>query len=277
MKHEEDYYEGINGLKIYYQVWRPDENPKAVVQIVHGIAEHSGRYLNVVNELVPKGYLICASDLRGHGKTKSLKAYTGKFDYFIEDQKILFDLIRERAPDLPIFMLGHSMGSLIARLYSTTYPEDLKGLILSGTGTKEGTETSSLLKAMAKLFSVLRPKGKIDPKLDPETISRDPEVVKAYKEDPLVFTKITIRLGAELLKGFKKANKLTSNIKIPTLVQSGSADKLMIEAEEFGKSLKTSDKTIKIYNGLYHEVYNELEEDRKIVLRDLIEWLDSHL
>ncbi|NVM01781.1 MAG: lysophospholipase [Candidatus Helarchaeota archaeon] len=277
MKHEEDYYEGINGLKIYYQVWRPDETPKAVVQIVHGLAEHSGRYLNVVNELVPKGYIIYASDLRGHGKTKSLKAYTKKFDYFVEDQKILFDLIRERAPDLPIFMLGHSMGSLIARVYAATYPEGLTGLILSGTGKKEGAGANAFLKAMVRMFSVLSPKRMVDPKLDPETLSHDPEVVKAYKEDPLVFTKITIRLGAELLKGFKKANKMTKNIKVPTLIQSGSADKLVIEAEEVGKLLKISDKTIKIYDGLYHEVYNELEEDRKIVLKDLVDWLDSHL
>ncbi|MFX0137245.1 MAG: alpha/beta hydrolase [Candidatus Hodarchaeota archaeon] len=277
MKHEEDYYKGINGVKIYYQVWNPDENPKAIVQIVHGLAEHSNRYLNVVNELVPKGYIIYASDLRGHGKTESLKAYTDKFDYFIEDQKIFFDLIKEKEPSLPIFLLGHSMGSIIARIYATTYSEGLKGLILSGTGTKDGTGANALLKAMARLFSVLRPKGLIDPKLDPETISRDPEVVKAYKEDPLVFTKITIRLGAELLKGFKKANKTTSNIKLPTLIQAGSADKLMLEAEEVGKAMKFSDITIKIYDGLYHEVYNELEEDRKIVLKDLGEWLDSHL
>ncbi|MHA1299101.1 MAG: lysophospholipase [Candidatus Helarchaeota archaeon] len=277
MKHTEDYYKGAKGIEIYYQVWRPEDNPKAVVQIVHGIAEYSDRYINVVNALVPKGYIIYASDLQGHGKTKSLTGFVEKFDHYIQDQKILFDIIKEKEPGLPIFMLGHSMGSLIARIYAATYPEGLKGLILSGPGTKDGADISGFLRLMAKLVSAIKPKGTIELNLDPALISTDPEVVKAYKEDPKVFKKVTYRLGAELLKAFGKANKLTKNIKVPTLIQAGGSDALMLEADVVGEQLTVSDKTVKIYDGLYHEVYNEITEERDKVLEDLVNWLDSHL
>ncbi|MHA1379645.1 MAG: lysophospholipase [Candidatus Helarchaeota archaeon] len=277
MQHLEDYYTGTKGVKIYYQVWKPDDTAKAVIQIVHGLAEYSDRYINVVNALVPRGYIIYASDLQGHGKTKGTRAYVEKFDHYVEDQKILFDIIKEKEPNLPIFLLGHSMGSIIARIYAATYPEGLRGLILSGTGTKDGSDISGFLKLMAKLVSAIKPKGTIDPQLLPEKISTDPAVVKAYAEDPMIFKKITYRLGAELLKGFSKANKLIKNIKIPTLIQSGGADQLMLEAEEVGNQLAIADKTIKIYPGLLHEVYNEVEEERNKVLKDLGDWLDNHL
>ncbi len=275
MKHLEDSFTGVDNVKLYYQVWRPDDAPKAVVQVIHGYAEHSGRYMNVVNELVPRGYVIYAADHRGHGKSEGLQAYVEKFDIYVEDQKTFLDLIREKEPNLPIFVLGHSMGAIIARILAATYPDGIKGLVLSGAGTKVGG-TNAFLKAIAKLLVLFAPKKRIGIDLS-EQISRDPEVVKAYQEDPLVFKKTTVRLGVELLNGMKKANKLTSQITIPTLVQSGSEDKGILGAKDLEKLLTMPDKTIKIYEGLYHEVYNELEEDRKKVLKDLGDWLDSHL
>ncbi|MFX1453373.1 MAG: alpha/beta hydrolase, partial [Promethearchaeota archaeon] len=138
MIHNEDYFNGKNGLKLYYQVWRPDENPKAIVQIVHGLIEHSGRYLNVVNKLVPKGYIIYGSDHRGHGKSEGIKAFVKNFDYFVDDQKTFFELIKEKESDLPIFLLGHSMGALVSIFFASKYQDQLKGLILSGAGTRAG-------------------------------------------------------------------------------------------------------------------------------------------
>ena len=130
---------------------------------------------------------------------------------------------------------------------------------------------------MAKLVSVLKPKGTIALDLAPELISTDPDVIKAYAEDPKIFKKVTYRLGAELMKGFGKANKVTKDIKIPTLIQAGGADKLMLEADKVGAQLTISDKTVKIYDGLRHEVYNEIESERNKVLNDLAEWLNNHL
>ncbi|MFX1451268.1 MAG: alpha/beta fold hydrolase, partial [Promethearchaeota archaeon] len=113
MKHFENEYEGIAGLKIYYQCWLPDK-PKAIVHIVHGFAEHSGRYLNVVNELIPLNYAVYANDHRGHGRSEGVRNHVDSFDQYVEDEKLLYDIIKKQHPNLPVFMLGHSMGSIIA-------------------------------------------------------------------------------------------------------------------------------------------------------------------
>ncbi|MHA1264899.1 MAG: lysophospholipase [Candidatus Helarchaeota archaeon] len=275
MKHLEDTFTGVNGLKIYYQAWHPDTDPKAVVQIIHGFGEHSGRYMNVVNALIPRGYAIYANDLRGHGKSEGIQMYVKKFDNFVEDEKIFFDLIKEKEPNIPHFVLGHSMGSVIAELFAVKYPEGIQGLVLSGAATRNKT-LSGIMKAFAKFLGAIAPKMRLSVALA-DSLSHDPEVVKAYKEDPLVYKKPTVKLGAEFARGIDKAVKLLDQIKIPTLVQSGSEDPEMLGASEFQNLLTIEDKTVIIYDGLYHEVYNELESEREKVLKDLGEWLDNHL
>jgi acylglycerol lipase len=275
MKHAEDNFTAVDDVKIYYQVWRPDSAPKAVIQIIHGFGEHSGRYSNLVNELIPRGYVIYANDHRGHGKSEGIQMYVKHFNDFVEDQKIFFDLIKEKEPNLPHFLLGHSMGSAIAELFVAKYPEGISGLVLSGVAT-HNKSLSGIMKALAKFFGFIAPKMRMTVDLAPG-LSRDVEVQKAYREDPLVFKNPTMRLGAEFARGIANAKKNLNQIKIPVLVQSGSKDPEMLGAEEFNELLTTPDKTVKIYEGLYHEVYNELEEDRKRVLKDLGDWLDKHM
>ena len=277
MKHVEGDFKGIDGLKIYYQGWLPEGNIKAIVQIAHGFAEHSGRYINVVNELVPLGYAIYANDHRGHGKSEGTTNYVKSMDDFVEDLKIFHDIIREKHPNVPIFLLGHSMGSGIAVNFAYKYQDLLKGLILSGVGTSVGEDLSGFLKFMSKVLSKIAPKMKIDPKLDPNTLSHDPEVVKAYVEDPLVHHEvITTRLGYILLKTFKDLGSKLEKIQIPTLVQRGKEDKAMQGFDVLLPYFKMKDKEIHEYDGLFHEVYNEIEEKRKMVLKDLSNWLEKH-
>ncbi|HUX99306.1 MAG TPA: lysophospholipase [Candidatus Deferrimicrobium sp.] len=275
MKHVEDNFTGVDDIKIYYQSWSPDSAPKAVIQIIHGFGEHSGRYTNVVNELVPRGYVIYANDHRGHGKSEGVQMYVKHFNDFVEDQKIFFDIIKEKESKLPHFLLGHSMGSVIAELFVAKYPESISGLVLSGVAT-HNKSLSGITKALAKFFGSIAPKMRMTVDLAPG-LSRDVEVQKAYREDPLVFKNPTMRLGAEFARGIANAKKILNQIKTPVLVQSGSKDPEMLGAEEFNELLSATDKSVKIYEGLYHEVYNELEEDRKIVLKDLGDWLDKHV
>ncbi|MHA1830150.1 MAG: lysophospholipase [Candidatus Helarchaeota archaeon] len=276
MKHEDNFFKSYDDLDLYYQIWRPDGDVKAVIQIVHGLGEYSTRYINVVNKLVPNGYLIYASDLRGHGKSKGIRAYVNKFEDFIKDQEKFTELIKEKIEDKSLFLLGHSLGSIISKAYISSAQDNFKGLILSGAGTKIGGSTNALLIAFAKLMSILTPKGKISTKIKGEDVSHDPEVIKNYDEDPLLLKEITIRLGAEMFRGNKIANKLTPNIKIPTLVQFGSEDTLILGADKLEELMTMEDKTFKKYDGLRHEVYNELKEKREIVLQDLLDWLNKH-
>jgi alpha-beta hydrolase superfamily lysophospholipase len=269
---------GENNLKIYYQTWLPDQNPKAVVQIIHGFAEHSGRYQNVVHKLIPLGYAIYADDHRGHGKSDGITNYVESFDHYVEDEKKLYDIAKENHPNVKHFILGHSMGSGIAIYFTEKYEELLDGLILSGTGTAAGGEVSGFVKFMSRILSKLAPKMTIDPKLNPESLSHDPQVVEAYKDDPLVHhQEITTRLGYEMIKKFGSVEKVVQKFKLPLLVQCGSEDEAMHGIQELRNHLTMDDKTINIYDGLYHEVYNEIKEEREKVLNDLAKWLDNHV
>lgn len=277
LEHKEDRYLTEDGLNVYFQVWRPGSAPKAIIQLVHGFAEHGSRYQNVVSALVPKGFAIYADDHRGHGKSDGDRGFIPRFDSFVQDQRTFTRLIREQEGDrVPLFLLGHSMGSIISIHYASKFPDQFKGIILSGTGTQAGETISKILIWMVRIFSRLRPKGRIDVGLS-EAISRDPTVVEAYKNDPMIFSHITFRLGAEMSSAIAKLPTMISMIKLPILFQCGGADTLITGTEELFCHVTSPDKTLKIYNGLYHEVYNELEEDRTRVLSDLEEWLNKHL
>ncbi len=278
MDHIEGEFKGEKDLKIFYQTWIPEKS-KAVVQVVHGFAEHSGRYMNVVNQLTPLGYVIYANDHRGHGKSDGKRNYVDYFDQYIEDEKKLYDLIKNKHHNLPIFMLGHSMGSMIALVFTKKYEPLLRGLILSGTGTGAGESISKTLKVIVKVLAKITPKKFINPGLEADKLSHDSEVVQAYENDPLVNAdKITIRLGWELMNNFEKFDSITDNLKLPLLVQCGSEDSLIKGSEEvLRNAFNMEDKTILIYDGLYHEVYNEIKEESEKVLNDLSNWLDKHI
>ena len=131
MRHLEGEFKGVKDLKIYYQAWLP-ESPIAVIQLVHGGFEHSGRYQNVVDELILHNYAIFADDHRGHGRSEGLRNYVVSFDQYIEDEKLFYDIIKEQHPDLPIFMLGHSLGSFIAIYFTKKHENKRKDIIKTG-------------------------------------------------------------------------------------------------------------------------------------------------
>ena len=277
MNYIEDEYEGVDDTKLYYQAWLP-ENPKAVVQVIHGTFEHSGRYKNVVNQLVPKGYIIYAHDLRGHGKSKGIQNYVDSMDQYVEDEKKFYDIIKQKHSNLKIFMLGHSMGSGIAMYFTKKYESLIAGLILSGTAKYYGGEAGKVKKTFAKQMSKTFPKLRASSGVDPSLLSHDPQEVEAYKNDPLVhYKKITARLGWEMIKSFEEATEIVGDFKLPILIQRGSEDSIMTGTEELRDAFRVSDLTYKEYEGLYHEIYNELEKDRVRVLNDLVDWLDNHL
>jgi alpha-beta hydrolase superfamily lysophospholipase len=277
MKHIDGHFSGVEGISIYYQAWLPETAPKAIIMVAHGIAEHSGRYLNVVNEVIPRGFAVYANDHRGHGRSEGDRCYVDHFDQYIDDVKLFYDLIRKDHPLAPIFLLGHSMGSLIAVQFTAKYESLLSGLILSGSGNKTGGDVSPLLIAISKLLSRIVPRLKIRATDLSQYISHDPEVVQRYRTDPLNFLKgFSARLGAELLRSFAINESLVGSFKLPLLFQAGGEDSLVLNARAVAEKFTMTDKTFRIYEGLWHEVYNESEADRRKVLNDLGEWLDRH-
>ncbi len=276
MKHVEDHFTTDDGLNLYYQVWQPEGKSKAIIQILHGLAEHSSRYNNVVKFLVPNGFSVYINDLRGHGKSEGTRGYVNSFNDYSEDAKKFTQLIKEQEGNIPFFLLGHSMGVLIAVDFAKRYPDELTGVIFSGFGYPATSKVNPLLVLLSGILSKIRPKGKI--KIDlADDVSSDPKVVEAYKNDPSIFTFITYRLGAEYLNVTKKFPDSLSKIQLPILVQSGELDKLTLDTSELFSCITATDKQLKLYEGLFHEVYNEPEPGRNQVLTDLKEWLENHI
>ncbi len=276
-KHQTGTFQSKDGTKIFYQAWVP-ESPKGVVIIVHGILEHSDRYQNVVNTLVPEGYAVWAFDHRGHGRSEGRRAYVDRFEDFLVDLEAFEAKVRAENPDLGIHLLGHSMGSLIVAHYvaSLETPEKFKSLILSGTGAAPGPDITWFIKNVSKLLSVILPKIRLPAGTDPNFISNDPEVVRAYIEDPMIEMKVTPRIAAEVMKASTKMIEIAPGITIPTLMQIGSEDRAFHPStwEPLFNAIGASDKEFKLYDGFKHEVYNEV--NKEIALNDLKDWINSH-
>jgi acylglycerol lipase len=277
MLHTEGKFTGRDNLTLYEQAWLPDGPAKAVFIVVHGLAEHSGRYLNPVNYFVPKGYAIYTFDLRGHGKSAGIPGYVDHFSDYLDDLKIFSDKVRTENKNAKIFLIGHSMGGAIAVAYAVEYQDEFTGLITSGAVLKAGSSVNAVSKILAKVLSVLALKMGVS-KLDASTVSRDKAVVDAYVKDPLDYTgKISARLGAELLKEIDLLPSKIPQITLPILIMHGAADRLSDPASSkmLFEGVSSKDKTLKLYEGFYHEIFNDPEREK--VFKDMEAWLNLHI
>ena len=277
MKHIEGNFEGVRSVNIYYQGWLPEENIKAVLLVVHGLGEHSGRYMNVVNHFVPLGYAVYGLDHIGHGKSDGPRELVNSFDDFTDTLTTFYNMVAGWQADKPIFLLGHSMGGAIASYYLLDHQDKFKGAVISAPSVKVGDDVSQTTITLGKILSKIAPKMGLLA-LDVNGISRDPEVVQAYVNDPLVFHgKTPARLAAELLSAMLRITTEASKITLPLIIVQGAKDSLVDPsgAQMLYDKASSKDKTLKIYDGLYHEVFNEPERER--VLKDVEDWLESQL
>ncbi len=275
MKNIEGEFNGVGQVRIFYRAWLPDAAPKAVVLLSHGVAEHSGRYAHVAGRLASAGYAVYAVDHRGHGRSGGKRSLVDRFDHAVEDLNQLYALARDAHPEGRVFLIGHSMGGAIAALYALTYQDQLAGLVLSAPAlVVEGV--SPILHRVATLLSAIAPGAGIV-QLDAKAVSRDPVVVREYETDPLNFHgKVPARTAVELVKLAGEAPSRLRELRLPILVVQGTADGLV--PPRAGRlvvdSVTSPDKTLRMYDGLYHEVFNEPEKD--LVLDEVVEWLDQH-
>ncbi len=260
----------------YYQCWLPEGEPKAVILIVHGLAEHCGRYTNVFNHFVPLGYAVYGVDHLGHGKSDGDRVYVERFEDYTDTLKIFFDQLEKWQPGKPVFLFGHSLGGLIGVVYLLDHQNELTGTIISAPLLKMPGNISPAVVFMGKVLSRLLPKfGLVG--VDAEGVSSDPAVVQAYVNDPLVYRgKTTARLGGELMSAMQRVQEQASTLELPMIILQGSADKLVdpTGAQMLYDSARSADKTLKIYEGFYHEVFNEPGRDQ--VLYDVEVWLNAH-
>jgi alpha-beta hydrolase superfamily lysophospholipase len=273
--HDEFTLSGFGGLELYCQRWRPGGEPKAILAIVHGFGEHSGRYGNVVNWFVPKGYAVYTFDLRGHGRSPGPRGYLSTWDELRGDVKSFLELVHEQEPGRAVFLLGHSMGGLIALEYVLHHPEGLVGVIGSGPLLGQAG-ISPLLQTLSTLLSGILPRLTLNTGLDTTAISCDPAVVEAYVNDPLVHSLGTPRLSTEIAQAIEWTQAHAAEMRVPCLIVHGSADRLVPPecSRVFYEHMTLADKERQVCEGYYHEVFNDIGKEQ--ILAAVEAWIERH-
>ena len=276
MKSAEWGWRSNDGLEMYAQSWEPEGVPKAVVCLVHGLGEHSGRYAHVGKAFSDADFVLAAFDLRGHGKSGGPRGHTPSFDAFMDDIEAFQKQLDERFPGLPRFLYGHSLGGILVLNYVLRRKPDFVGVISTAAGLRTSLEEQKAKVAMARVLGTLIPGVAISSGLDPATISRNQEVVDKYVNDPLVHDKMSLGFGKLMLSVLPWTFEHAHEFSLPLLIMHGTDDKLGYPrgSEEFA-SLVKQDCTVKLWDGLYHELHNEPEQNE--VLAFMIEWMNGQL
>lgn len=269
--HKDGSFDGYKGLKLYYETWLGKPS-KAIIVVTPGFAEHSGRYVHLSEYFSSQEYGVYVINTRGHGKSEGERAFVNSFDDFVEDLKIFIEKIKKWEKVERIFLLGHSMGGTIVLAYALKHPEDLKGLITSGAGLA----IHRRLGMAVKIASKIAPKMKAQMKIDPNTLTHDPIMVKKYVEDPLVFKFTTTRLIEQIFSTARRLMREAHKLQVPILMLHGESDKLVSAqgSKTFFENVQEKDKKLITYPGLYHEIFNEPEYKR--IFDDIIDWIEVY-
>lgn len=268
-----------DGISIYYRLWHEEPRSPASLVIAHGLGEHSGRYAHVAERLVSIGLSVWALDHRGHGQSDGKRGHILAFKQYVTDLKLLIETAISVSDGHKPFLLGHSMGGLIALTFALDYQNLIAGLILSSPALGVAVAVPAIKKLLGRIMSRVWPGLTMSNELDHTKISHDQTVVKAYHDDPLVHDRVSARWFTEFIAAMAATNQRAEQLRIPILMQIAGDDRLVdaqVSRNIFPR-LGTSDKTIKVYDGLYHEIYNEVPEQRAGVLSDLDSWLTARI
>lgn len=267
-------------LELVWNSWTPAA-PKAVMVIIHGLAEHGGRYRDTAEFFSGKGLAVYTCDLRAHGLSPDPpgagRVHVDRFEDFLKDADALTGLASRAHPGLPLYLLGHSMGGLISIRYALEHPDRLAGAIISSPALATHPEFKPplFLRILVSILSRLAPRMLFPSELDSEAISRDPRVVKAYADDPLVSSKVSARWYREILKSMKKAFRDAGTLGVPMLLMQSGSDRLVDPdaARRWAAETPASLVELKNWEGLYHEMFNEPEKDQ--VRERVMVWLEA--
>jgi alpha-beta hydrolase superfamily lysophospholipase len=264
-----------DGRELFEQSWSPAE-PEVALGLVHGYAEHSGRYDAAARHLADAGVAVQALDLRGHGRSDGKRCYVGDFREFLSDVDAMLLHASHAWTGIPLFLMGHSLGGLIAACYVIDRAPLLSGLVLSAPSVSLGDDFPLLRRRLAELAGRALP-WLPTVRFPSESLSRDASVVEGYRADALVYHGRTpARTASEIIRAIRRVQERMEAIELPLLVMHGSRDQVAdVEGSRMLHEHSSScDKTLRVYEGLYHEIMNEPE--RESVLGELAEWLAGH-
>lgn len=268
-------FEGVSGLKIFYRLWRPDTGARGVVVIVPGFNSHSGYYGWVAGQLVRSNLAVYALDLRGRGKSEGERFYVEKFAEYVSDVSKLVALVKAQEPSLPTFMLGHSAGGVVACIYALKHQAELAGLVCESFAHQVPAPDFAL--AVLKGLAHVAPHAHVL-KLKNEDFSRDPQIVATMNADPLIADETQpIQTVAEMVRADEQLKNDFGLITLPVLILHGTSDKATKPSgsQLFHERAGSKDKTIKLYEGHYHDLLNDT--GKELVMSDIKTWLDAHV
>jgi alpha-beta hydrolase superfamily lysophospholipase len=276
---QEGNFSGVGGLDLYYQSWHPGCEVKGILVLIHGLGGHSGVYKTIVEYLLSKGYAIYGLDLRGHGLSQGQRGYINTWAEFRDDLQTFLNLIQKQQPGYPIFLLGHSMGGVVALDYTLHYVQDksaLSGVIAFAPSIgKVGVPLSRVI--LGKLLSQVYPRFSLNIGLDFNAGSRDQKILDSYIHDKLRHTLATARLSTEFFATVDWIHANAEKWQLPLLILHGSADRIALPAgsEIFYQKVIYPDKLRIEYPGGYHNLHYDINYLE--VITDLGNWLDQHL
>jgi alpha-beta hydrolase superfamily lysophospholipase len=274
MTYIEETVTATDGLRLYLRRHELT-NARGEILIAHGFGEHSGRYGALTDHLVHNNYSVTAYDHRGHGLSDGLPGHVESFGEYDEDLAKLIRSVRSRSQTKSLFLIGHSMGGLIALRYAARKGETLTGAIISAPLIEVAVPVPAHKLMIARVGARMNPRWRLDNEINPANLSRDPEVGRAYAADPLVNRKVSPKWFAEATRAMQEAAEWAPRITMPVLVMHGTDDKLASVAatQRMFERIESADKELVIYPGFYHELFNEPEKQE--VFERVTEWLDK--
>jgi alpha-beta hydrolase superfamily lysophospholipase len=280
MEHDEDQFEGVGGLRLYYQRWRPHESARAVIVMLHGDFAQSGWYMNLPTHEVPRGYAVYAFDRRGWGRSPGQRGYIHAWSDYLDDLGVFLQVVRVAEPDRPLFLMGHTGSAVIVLEYALQHPDGLKGVFCVSPVLELAVLPAGLW-MLAQFLSRLAPRLTLDVKRRADKswdfISHDPHFNQLTREDPLRNTKITPRWLTEASAAIQRVNAQAAHFPVPLLILVGGADRTAPPqaSKGFFQRVESSDKELHEYAGAYTNLLSDSVSEA--VLSDIDTWLDRHV
>jgi acylglycerol lipase len=271
----EESFKGVGNLNIVFRSWRPAGKPRAVVVICHGVNSHGAQHAWTAEQLAAGNCAVYAIDLRGRGKSEGERFYVDDVAEYVSDVANLVKLAKSREPGLPVFLLGHSAGGVVSCTYTLEHQAELAGLICESFAFKVPAPDFAL--AIIKGLSYVAPRLRVL-RLKNEDFSRDPKAVQALNSDPLIANEVQpAKTVAALVRANERLKKEFRLITLPVFILHGTADKATMPSgsELFHATAGSRDKTLKLYEGHFHDLLNDVGKER--VMADIKDWIDAHL
>ncbi len=276
MQHTTFQWHTFDALELFAQSWRPQGKALGIILLIHGIGEHSSRYVHLADFFTKAGFIVSSYDQRGHGKSAGKRGHIASYEAILKDIDDAIAHMRVKHPALPLFLYGHSMGGNFVLNYILSYKNNLAGAVVSSPALKTFKAPPFFKLLFAKLLRKVYPSLTLSNDIQAKALTRSPSIEKRYEKDPLIHNRVSIELGLSILERGLWALEHAHTLSMPLLLLHGMADRVTSAQASIEFMQQTDPKwgTLKCYDGLYHELHNEPEQE--MIFSEVLAWLKIH-